>query len=54
MKWIMTSSLPYIHEFELEGNTRIEVRLTCHEKEIMNFMRSTFGKDVQVELFKED
>lgn len=54
MKWIMTSSLPYTHDFELESNTKVELRLTCHEKEIMQVMRSTFGKDVEVELFNEN
>lgn len=54
MKWIMTSSLPYTHEFQLDGDERVELKLTCRESEIIHKMRMIFGKDVQVELFDEE
>lgn len=50
MKWILVRSLPYTHEFELEGNDRVELKLSCRESEIMHNLRLTFGRDVQADL----
>lgn len=54
MKWIMTRSLPYTHEFELEGDEATELKLSCRESEIMHKMRLIFGQDVEVELFEKE
>jgi hypothetical protein len=54
MKWIMISSLPYTHEFELEGNDRAVLKLSCRESEIMHNMRLIFGRDVELELFEDE
>lgn len=54
MKWIMIASLPYTHEFELDGDDQVKLTLSCRESDIMHKMRLTFGKDVEVELFDEE
>lgn len=54
MKWIMVNSLPFTHEFELESDNRVQLKLSCRESEIMQKMQSAFGKDVEVELFEAE
>jgi hypothetical protein len=54
MKWIMLRSLPYTHEFQLEGDDRVELKLSCRESEIISKMQSVFGSDVEVDLFGEE
>ncbi|MEK4006484.1 hypothetical protein [Paenibacillus sp. FSL H3-0333] len=50
MKWILVRSLPYTHEFELESDDRVELKLSCRESEIMHKLRLTFGRDVEADL----
>lgn len=52
--WIMVGSLPFTHEFELEGDEAIELKLSCRKSEVIHKMRLIFGRDVEVELFKEE
>lgn len=54
MKWIMVRSLPYTHEFELEGDEGTEIKLSCRDSEIMSKMRRIFGPNVEVELFNDE
>jgi hypothetical protein len=48
--WILRRSSLFIHEFELEGEAGIELKLSCRKSEIMQKMRLLFGNDVQVDL----
>jgi hypothetical protein len=50
MKWILVRSLPYTHEFELDDDERVELKLSCRESEIMYKLRVTFGRDVEADL----
>ncbi|MBY3621281.1 hypothetical protein MHB77_30480 [Paenibacillus sp. FSL K6-3166] len=50
MKWILVRSLPYTHEFELDGDDKVELKLSCRESEIMHKLRLTFGRDVEADL----
>ncbi|MEK8217195.1 hypothetical protein [Paenibacillus sp. FSL L8-0463] len=50
MKWVLVRSLPYTHEFELDGDDRVELKLSCRESEIMHKLRLTFGRDVEADL----
>lgn len=54
MKWVMIRSLPFTHEFELEGNDRAVLKLSCRESEIMHNMRLIFGHNVEVKLFDDE
>lgn len=50
MKWVLVASLPYTHEFELEGDDTVELKLSCRESEIMHKLRLTFGSEVEADL----
>lgn len=54
MKWVLVSSLGLTHEFELDSDDMVQLKVVCREPEIMNKLRSAFGDEVQVELIDND
>ncbi|NOU80606.1 hypothetical protein GC101_17215 [Paenibacillus sp. LMG 31459] len=50
MKWILVNSLPYTHEFELDGDDTVQLKLSCRESDIMHKLRLTFGSDAEADL----
>lgn len=53
MKWIQTNNLAYTHEFELEGDETITIKIIGDIEKAKLKLRSLFGSDIEIITFDD-